>query len=242
MSRNYIGKKKKGIAGLLVFCLMAFALTFVISIVANSGFMGADFENSGTELDELFASEEIVNIPEIKTPTQETPKETTKIYQENFYQESYLSEPADEPEDIPDGIEVSATPEKAVVPIVGGSVIKGYSSEVEYSSVYEDWRSHTAVDIAGEKGAQINAVAGGIVVESYIDSACGGVIKIDHGAFYSVYMGLEPETMEMNGTTVKAGDVIAHLQGEIMGESANPHLHFEIIENDIYTDPMKYIG
>lgn len=242
MSRNYMGKKKKSAAGLLVFCLMAFALTFVISMVANSGFIGADFENPDTELEDLFASEEITDIPEVKTPKLETPKETTKVYQENFYQESYVPDIPNEPEEIPEEIEVSATPEKAVVPIVGGSVIKGYSSEVEYSSVYEDWRSHTAVDIAAKKGEKVNAVAGGIVVESYIDTACGGVIKIDHGAFYSVYMGLEPETMEMNGTTVKAGDVIAHLQGEIMGESANPHLHFEIIENDIYTDPMKYIG
>ena len=242
MSRNYIGKKKKGAAGLIVFCLMAFALTFVISIVANSGFMGADFENSEKELDELFASEDIVNVPEIKTPKTETPKETTKVYQENFYQESYVPDIPDEPEEIPEEIEVSATPEKAVVPIIGGSVIKGYSSEVEYSAVYEDWRSHMAVDIAGKKGDKVCAVAGGIVIESYIDTACGGVIKIDHGAFCSVYMGLEPETMEMNGTTVKAGDVIAHLQGEIMGESANPHLHFEIIENSVYIDPMKYIG
>ncbi len=231
MRRNYIGKRKKGGGGLIFFCIAAFALTFVISILANSGpyNIGMKKQNDTdtvSELDKLFASNNEDEPPQITNAKPYEPPKPSIV----------------DKEEEPPEIQVSATPEKAIVPIPGGSIIKGYSKEVEYSTVYEDWRSHTAVDISGIKGEEVFAIADGVVVESYMESTCGGILKIDHGTFYSVYTGLNPETMEMNGTAIKAGDSIGLLEGEIMGEMADTHLHFEIIENDVYIDPMKYIG
>ena len=241
MSKDYIGKKKSGgIWGLIFFCLLAFVATFVISYsvssyrnIARETELESDNSRLSKELDELFAEEE---------ETAVNREEITKT--ESVAAEPEIPVPAvtvtlpEEPEDT----EVSVTPSKAVVPLESGSILKNFSTVPEYSTFFEDWRSHSGVDISRNEGDEVHTIADGTVVESYIDPLCGGTMKIDHGAFYSVYMGLDPENMEMNGTVVKRGDVVGLLQGNIMGETAEPHLHFEIIENEVYTDPLKYIG
>lgn len=250
MSKDYIGKNKKsgGILGLVIFCIMAFAVTFVISYAVNSNVK----DNKKTtaqrqeedmrlskELDRLF-SEKDESAPDNTAAVQQKPEEESKPAQPQTA-ETVVRESEPEPEPIEE-VEVSAHPEKAVVPIENGSIAKKFGGKPEYSQIYEDWRTHTGVDIAGKEGDNVRVIADGIVVESYIDPAAGGTLVVDHGAFYSVYKGLSEETMEMNGTALKKGDSVGTLEGKILGESAEPHLHFEIIENDIYTDPMKYLG
>ena len=244
MSKDYIGKKKSGgIAGIVFFCLMAFVLTFVISYsvttyrnVRNETKSSVEDRDISKELDELFAEKDPVKSEKIQTDVPHE-KEPEKVKLPTVT----VAKP-EEIEEVVTDVEVSAKPQKAVVPIVNGAIIKKFTSKVEYSAFFEDWRSHTGVDISGKEGEEVRTVADGTVVEAYIDPLSGGTMKIDHGAFYSVYMGLDPENMEMKGTVVKRGDTIGLLEGNIMGEEASPHLHFEIIENEVYTDPMKYIG
>ena len=250
MGKDYIGNKKKnGFLGLVFFCVLAFAITFVISYSVTS------YRNSGIEkkitaaektdkltkeLDELFGSDE-------KESFQDEKEYKTKEVNETVVNDS--SEPEvvtditdNEEMEVVIDVEVSAKPEKAVIPLAEGNIIKNFNSEPEYSVFFDDWRCHTGVDILGKTGDEIRTIADGTVVEAYIDPLCGGTMKIDHGAFCSVYMGMDGENMEMKGTVVKKGDTVGLLQGNIIGEDSRPHLHFEIIENDVYTDPMKYIG
>ncbi len=245
MSKDYIGKKKKnGFFGIVFFCLMAFVLTFVISYsvttyrnTLNETKLSTDENRLSKELDELFAEKEPAKSQNnaMDKAVKEEPVKVKKLPTVT------VMEPEEIEETISD-IEVSAKPQKAVVPIVNGSIIKKFSTSAEYSAFFEDWRSHTGIDISGKEGDEVRTVADGTIVEAYIDPLCGGTMKIDHGAFYSVYMGLDPENMEMKGTVVKRGDTVGLLQGNIMGEDASVHLHFEIMENDIYIDPLKYIG
>ncbi len=260
MSKDYIGKKKKsGVAGLIFFCLIAFVLTFVISYSVNS-YRRAQTELSlkkegeksrlSQELDALFEDGDISVLDEEEKPRkdvniEEKPKAEVqeKNVQENTKPTAFETEQIGSSEtENTETVEVSTSPEKAIIPIADGKILKGFSTSPEYSDFFEDWRTHSGVDISGKAGVDVRAIADGTVVEAYIDPICGGTMKIDHGAFYSVYQGLDPENMEMNGTVVKRGDVVAKLQGNILGESSQPHLHFEIIENNVYTDPIKYIG
>jgi len=242
MAKDYIGNRKKhGVFGLIFFCIIAFALTFVISYSANvynrkQKLLKDNPEEKANrlsaELDELFAVEEI-------SPSKaEVPEKVVEAKPETVEEITIVQEP----QEITVDVEVSAKPEKAVIPLAEGSIIKNFNTKPEYSDFFEDWRTHTAVDISGNPGDEVRTIADGVIIESYIDPVFGGTMKIDHGAFCSVYMGLDSENMEMNGTVVKRGDTVALLQGIILSEDSKPHLHFEIIENGIYTDPMKYLG
>ncbi len=247
MSKDYIGKKKKGgIAGLVFFCFLAFVLTFVISYSVTSyrnTLKDTKLSNEekqdrlSQQLDELFAEKEPVEIKR-KEPEKEPEKEPVQVIK----LPTVTSAEPEEVNEVVADVEVSAEPQKAVVPIVNGSIIKKFSTKAEYSPFFEDWRTHTGIDIVGKEGDEVRAIADGTVVEAYIDPLSGGTMKIDHGAFYSVYMGLDPENMEMKGTVVVRGDTVGLLKGNILGEDAEIHLHFEIMENDVYIDPMKYLG
>lgn len=245
MSKDYIGKKKKGgIAGIVFFCAMAFVLTFVISYSYTNYKNTIEKTKLSTETKQDKLSEELDRLfaeKEQKEPPRKSTEPDVKKEPAKKLPSVTVAQP-DEIEEVVVDVEVSAKPQKAVVPIVEGAIKKKFSTTPEYSDFFEDWRSHTGIDISGNEGDEVRTIADGTVVEAYIDPLSGGTMKIDHGAFYSVYMGLDPENMEMKGTVVKRGDTIGLLQGKILGENTETHLHFEIMENEIYIDPMKYIG
>lgn len=254
MSKDYIGRKKKhgGIIGLAVFCLVTFVLTFIISysirdrkadeinIAANQN----REKNITQQLDEIF---------EDKTEKSETVKKSEKDDSKSLENDTEnipeipASQRAEETNaelysEYEEDVQANAAVSKAIVPIENGSIEKGFGDRPEYSEFYGDWRMHCGVDIAGSPGDEVRVIADGTVTESYIDPINGGTMRVEHNGFVSVYMGLRPEDMEMNGTVLKQGDVIGTLEGQILGENAGVHLHFEIYENDKAVDPMKYIG
>ncbi len=102
---------------------------------------------------------------------------------------------------------------------------------------------HPGIDKAGRSGDQVYAVAPGKVTAIIQDdsiTAPGYVLIIEHEIegtlYYSVYYHLQAVTedgehyhMETNlhvGSTVHAGDVVAHI-GDT-GSKGSPHLHFEV--------------
>ncbi|MDP4118099.1 MAG: peptidoglycan DD-metalloendopeptidase family protein [Bacillota bacterium] len=142
----------------------------------------------------------------------------------------------------PEDVDVATQPAKTVVPITEGKITKTYGGKPEYSEFYGDWRVHSGVDIEGTKGVEVRAIADGTIIWSYVDPIWGGVIKVDHGGFCSVYMGLSSENLREKGTDVSCGDIIGILDGNILGEDKTTHLHFEMTEAGKSIDPMKYIG
>ena len=253
MSKNYIGKKRKSFgSGILIVCFAAFALTFIISYSVNTNkesqkkSMAKTEKNISQQLDEIFSEQKEEKKQEEKPEENVTPpavkKEKINIQKEEKAASQIAEETNAELYSEDENVVASAPASKAVVPIENGRIEKEFSTKPEYSDFYEDWRQHSGIDIAGSPGEAVRAVADGVVAESYIDPINGGTMKIEHNGFISVYMGLKPEDMEMNGTVVKQGDTIGTLEGNILGESAGTHLHFEIIENGAAIDPMKYIG
>ncbi|MBQ3054204.1 MAG: M23 family metallopeptidase [Clostridia bacterium] len=259
MSRDYVGRRKKGggKAVFISFCLLMFSATFLIAYLAksNDNVNLKKQDNSITyKLDELYKNQEEYTENKPKKENEED-KNKAVTPDKPILGETHISNNSDnvtnnnvppsqereETPEIPD-VETAAAPGKAVIPIENGKFKKAFGGKLEYSEVYGDWRSHTGVDISGKEGSKIRAIADGTIVEAYIDPVCGGVIKIDHGDFNSVYMGLFSESMELTGTVVKKGDTIGNLEGKITGESSETHLHFEIIEKGDFIDPMKFLG
>ncbi len=253
MNKDYIGRKRKPFGlGIIIVCFVAFALTFIISYSVNTNkdsqkkSMAKAEKNISQQLDEIFSEqkeeETLKEKPKKDVAPPVTKNEKTNIQKEEKPASQIAEETNAELYSDDENVAASASASKAVVPIENGRIEKEFSTKPEYSDFYEDWRQHSGIDIGGNPGDSVRAVADGVVTESYIDPINGGTMKIEHNGFISVYMGLKPEDMEMNGTAVKQGDTIATLEGNILGESAGTHLHFEIIENGTAIDPMKYIG
>ena len=92
-------------------------------------------------------------------------------------------------------------------------------------SGYDPENGHPGIDFAAEEGAEIYAVAGGIVTAADYDVEKGNYVVLDHGG------GLETEYQHMKSLLVSAGQAV--VQGQVLGyvgstgNSTGPHLHFE---------------
>ncbi len=98
---------------------------------------------------------------------------------------------------------------------------------------------HNGVDIGGEMGATVVSVLAGTVTRAGYNASAGYFVQVDHGD------GVSTRYCHASKLLVSAGDYV--LQGQpIMlvgstGVSTGPHLHFAVIINGSYVDPMKYI-
>ena len=119
-------------------------------------------------------------------------------------------------------------------------IAKEYSDTLIYSETLGDWRTHNGVDFKADIGSQVKAAADGKVLTVKEDTLWGSVIELEHGdKLISRYCGVQ-STVKI-GDTVKAGDIIGTvvaIPAEIVKDS---HLHFEILANGKYVDPMTLI-
>ena len=92
-------------------------------------------------------------------------------------------------------------------------------------SGYDPENGHPGIDFAAEEGAEIYAVASGIVTAAAYDVEKGNYVVLDHGG------GLETEYQHMKSLLVSAGQSV--VQSQVLGyvgstgNSTGPHLHFE---------------
>ena len=95
------------------------------------------------------------------------------------------------------------------------------------------------IDIAGELGQPVRATASGRVVYSGNGLVgYGNLIIIKHSETYLSAYAYCKERLVSEGTTVKAGSIIAKM-GQLKNKSAR--LHFEIRKNGKPVDPMNYL-
>ena len=102
------------------------------------------------------------------------------------------------------------------------------------------YKLHTGVDIAGSKisGKPILAANSGTVIKAGYNRGYGNYVVIDHGGGYSTLYGHASSLAVSAGQSVTRGDTIAYVG--TTGYSTGYHLHFEIIENGEYKDPLSY--
>ncbi|WP_443080127.1 peptidoglycan DD-metalloendopeptidase family protein [Streptomyces sp. P9-A2] len=103
---------------------------------------------------------------------------------------------------------------------------------------------HTGVDFGAPQGAPVSATRDGRVTFADMTAAYGNRVVIDHGTIagkrlettYSHLSALQVTT----GQTVTAGTPVG-LVGST-GLSTGPHLHFEVLLDGQYTDPMPWLS
>ena len=87
------------------------------------------------------------------------------------------------------------------------------------------------------QGTDVLAVADGTVLEASYDWQRGIYVMIDCGGVIAEYRHLEKYHVAP-GDTVSQGDIIGNTG--YTGNATGPHLHFSLIVNGTYVDPMSY--
>jgi murein DD-endopeptidase MepM/ murein hydrolase activator NlpD len=99
---------------------------------------------------------------------------------------------------------------------------------------------HKGVDFAGRAGADVVAVASGVVVWSGRRHGYGELVEVNHGNGYVTRYAHNADNLVAVGDTVKRGQVIARMGNT--GRATGPNLHFEVLRNGQAVDPLTYIN
>ena len=106
------------------------------------------------------------------------------------------------------------------------------------SPVTRRYKMHSGIDIAAPRGTPVLASGAGTIVLSEYHSGYGNLIEIDHGGIVSRYAHNSRRMVEV-GDEVLLGDLIATVGST--GQSTGPHLHYEILIDGEFADPMEFI-
>jgi hypothetical protein len=99
---------------------------------------------------------------------------------------------------------------------------------------------HLAIDIAGERGADVFAAAPGIV--GYVGNELhgyGNVVLVVHPGGWVTLYGHNQRVTVQAGERVSQGQPIAELGST--GHSEGPHVHFELIYQGRNCDPLPFV-
>lgn len=195
--------------------------------IAETNFNLYDF----TETPDFQVRQNVTDVPDTRTET-ETEKETevsTEKNTEKVTEKEKFAKPYTDYYTLPFGSEI-LNDYNATAPI--------------YNPTMGDWRTHPAVDFKGEEGGQVIAISNGNVISIYDDALYGTIVEIDHGnEVIAKYCGINKDTLEIKeGSTVKEGALIGHIDTVPCEKTDLPHLHFEIKYKGEYVDPIELMG
>lgn len=111
-----------------------------------------------------------------------------------------------------------------------------------YGSYRSAWRKHAGLDIDGQAGDPIYAVADGRVIVARTQGGYGRLIVIDHGnGFHTKYAHAQTILVQA-GETVTQKQQIATIgnSGHTIGRDGT-HLHFEIWQGRHPLNPRQYL-
>ncbi len=122
-------------------------------------------------------------------------------------------------------------------PILNAKFTSGFG--LRFHPILGYTRPHTGVDWAAPIGAPIFAAGNGVITKAGWDAGYGRRIEIEHAngyvTTYNHMSGFARGAAE--GARVRQGQVIGYL-GQT-GLATGPHLHYEVLVNGHFVDPMK---
>jgi len=123
-------------------------------------------------------------------------------------------------------------------PLQGGGVVRS-SFGWRVHPIFHTRKLHTGVDLASKTGTPIYAAGDGVVEKAQWESGYGKYVEIKHvNGFETGYGHMSRISEDMKpGVKVRQGQVIGYVGST--GNSTGPHLHFEIIINGSFVDPLS---
>ena len=111
-----------------------------------------------------------------------------------------------------------------------------------FHPILHKWRMHDGIDYVNRVGTPIKAIADGKVVYKGWIKGYGKAVKIKHkNGYISLYAHLHGFKRGLYvGKWIKQGQVIAYLGNT--GLSTGPHLHFGLMHNGRWVNPMRVKG
>ncbi len=122
-------------------------------------------------------------------------------------------------------------------PIANGEFHGGFG--MRYHPILHYTRPHNGVDWAAPVGTPIVAAGNGVVTKAGWTSGYGRRVEIEHNngyvTTYNHMSGFGRGVRE--GAHINQGQIVGYLGSS--GLSTGPHLHYEVIVNGHYVDPMR---
>ncbi len=98
---------------------------------------------------------------------------------------------------------------------------------------------HAGMDFAARQGANVQAVAAGIVSDVADRFGYGLLVEINHGNGFVTRYGHNDSALVQVGERVHKGQAVAQIGST--GRSTGPHVHFEVLLNGRAVNPYEYI-
>lgn len=109
------------------------------------------------------------------------------------------------------------------------------------STLYWGYYGHTGLDLANGQGTPIVAATSGTVTFSgWKDNYGGNMVYINHDGGVQTRYAHMVSTAVGYGQWVSAGQVIGYVGST--GNSSGPHLHFEVLINGGFVDPLSFMN
>lgn len=136
-----------------------------------------------------------------------------------------------------------AKKQEFIMPVIGEATFVFAQDRLVYSKTLEDWRTHSGIDLAADRGTPVKVVADGVVSEIKNDPRYGVTIIVDHqNGIKTVYANLASDDMVNPNQKLKQGDVVGCVGNTALFESAEPpHLHFEVWKENVPVNPESYL-
>jgi murein DD-endopeptidase MepM/ murein hydrolase activator NlpD len=98
---------------------------------------------------------------------------------------------------------------------------------------------HSGIDFNAHPGTPILAAGDGVVVKVDHNDSYGNFIEVEHpGHIISKYAHAS-KVLVTPGQTITRGQILAEVGST--GRSTGPHLHFEVLRNQSFVDPMRVL-
>lgn len=149
------------------------------------------------------------------------------------------------PTSTPGPTQENTTPTILLQQPVEGETLTDYAMDkLVYNKTLDEWRTHSGVDIAAPLGTEVKAAADGKVVDAKKDPRLGYLIILEHtNGFKTIYANLKEDANVQIGDIVVCGDVIGWVGATAPFEYAeDAHLHFEVLLNDVCTNPQDLMN
>lgn len=136
------------------------------------------------------------------------------------------------------------TPEFAAPLSDMSSILNTFSGkELVKNPTTGSWQTHNGVDIGAVIGSDVFAADSGEVTAVNSDPLWGTTVSIDHhNGYITKYCSLAPDLNVQEGDAVEKGSTIGTVGDSADIESSvDPHIHFELIHNGSFEDPLSFI-
>ena len=240
--------------GILLVMVVTFIVTFSIY---NSKLKNSDYsELTAEKIAELVPNDTNLDLEQANTDigksieevVKQVEKENDSLKEETKQEEQIIEEKQVAEETIPETVTTNVEPIKVKnpefsMPLEGETYRSFAKDTLIYSDTLQEWITHLGIDIKAPRTTVVKAAEEGEVIAIKNDPRYGLTVVIEHvNGFKTVYSNLLTSEFVSEGDKVEKGQSIGTVGNSASFEIVDePHIHFEILKDDIQVDPNIYL-